>query len=518
MTSEKTNKDSLSSIRWQTNPRGFTIPGKYPVATVFPKESLLAQQHESLHYHFNTLTTLGNSICLLVQLAEKCPQLSSIANIIASRWSEALSFKLEGLITYVSYKRARRRDRNVSRESFENMISDEMYRQAWRTWFDKYDALEISDGSKDALAMHVGRYALNMPIYDALNNLNSLDKKENIITEQVINERFDTIEETILSEKAKSLLYEWDYKVQQIYLTSLSEKEKQSLESDLIDKIFKKILPHFDSVPRQKVPESVGLASTWNSQLEKYGYPQECRIDITNKGFIDSNEYVCINPPAPSVAELRRCKKATTIVNILEDNINTYSLCIIYRNNNEDFRLSKKYGRILRQGETYVRIIFGRPTSDLSRCDIVVNLNLFNILKRNEIIKWFSQLNHQNLIITQSAMGDEILEEISEFGIFPQEQIWKFHWNRPMEWMFNNIIKEADSISAIHVSLMTNAKVCFIIVKDDKRRWLDVYPLPREAIEHITSDKIKFIEEKTQKIIEEKMLYSILNMVINFAF
>ena len=47
--------------------------GHLPLARLDESIPLFTQHHEALHHHFNCLTTLGNSLNLLAQLAAKCP-------------------------------------------------------------------------------------------------------------------------------------------------------------------------------------------------------------------------------------------------------------------------------------------------------------------------------------------------------------------------------------------------------------------------------------------------------------
>lgn len=500
----------------QNKPFGFTKPGYKPVARLGPQGALLAQNHEAIHHHFNTLTTLGNSLALLGQLSEGCSgPLGKIAMKIGSKWSEAAVNKAEGVTHYVAFKRTERRIPNYSFESVEKILS-EMDVSAWRDWRNKYDDLDLSPGSKDALAMHVAIYVFNVPLYEALENLACLEDATNLITREVLDNRFLEVEHVLCSKEGLLLLQDWDKKMALLWALDKTSESKSRKESSACEAIFRELMPDFESVPRANVPDSIELASNWNAQLENMGMPASCRVSITRKGYIDSINDVLIIPPAPSLSKIDHFDDPKVVANLLGSNPGFFSLGIAHILHDEDTVFSNKYKRTLNRGDVYIRFSFAKPTENLDRYDIA-DSHLFTILSVEELTRNMSFLNHSNLVITQSAPSDEILDEItSSYGGKP-EQAWRFHWGLTSGQAHDNIMEASDNVSSIQSVEMHNSNSVFWIAKMKDQNWLDVYPVTWNA-RNTFSSLIEDIPNVTPLELEPTMVYCILGLIINVGY
>ncbi len=278
----------MNGINLPRTAGGYTRPGHLPLARLDGFLPLFTQHHEALHHHFNSLTTVGNSLNLLGQLAIKCPDpLGKVAKQVASRWSDAQVNLLEGLINYVAHKRTTRRlDPSAVAEL--DRIAEEASKGLWAPWRTRYDHLPVSDLSRDALAMHVGVLTLNIPVYDALADLSNLSAAIHVVSEPLITARLEDIEEVLFSSKGLMALKVWDYEMQRLTATDLPEESKQNAESDAFYLLLNRLNPCYISVPRGFVPQSVALAENWNRQLTALGLPESCRVEIKNVGYVDA--------------------------------------------------------------------------------------------------------------------------------------------------------------------------------------------------------------------------------------
>lgn len=500
----------------QTKPFGFTKPGYKPVVRLGPQGALLAQNHEALHHHFNTLTTLGNSLALLGQISERCSApLGDIAMKIGSKWSEAAVNKAEGVTHYVAYKRTERRIPNLSIDSVENILT-EMDVSAWRDWRNKYDDLDLEPGSKDALAMHVATHVFNIPLYEKLEDLAFLDDKVNLITKKILDTRFLEVESALFSEDGLSLLQDWDEKMEALWATDKTAECKSREESSSFDAIFRELMPEFESAPRANVPDSVELASNWNAQLENIGMSASCRVSITYNGYIHAINDVLIIPPAPSLNKIDHFSDPSVVVDILKANPDVFSLGIAQILNDKDYVFSHKYKRTLSRGDVYIRFSFAKPTENMDRYNIAGN-HISTILSVEELTRKMTFLNHSNLVITQSEPSDEILDKItSSYGGKP-EQAWRFRWGLTGAQAHDSIMEVSANVSSIQSVEMHNSNSVFWIVKMKDQNWLDVYPVTWNT-RNTFSSLIEDIPNVTPLKLKPAMVFCILGLIINVGY
>lgn len=510
------HNDPLKNMRWPTNPLGCTSPGSYPMARLGgggPIVSLIAQHHEALHHDFNTCTTLGNSLQLLGQLATKCPPpLKDIAFKVALHWNDAQIHELEGLINYVCYKRVARLT-NLSKETYETFL-DKVHKLVWHEWVTRYDTLDISENSKDALAMHIGKFALNIPVYNILDNLDFLDSALSFITRDNIRQRFKQIENVLFSRQRHALLHSWDIAMKHLWMSDSSEADKQKKEAYEIDNLLRYLLPKFESVPRQRVADSIRLASNWNAQLDLRKLPANCHVEIEFIEYMDAAQHVVIQPPAPSIIGLALLNDESFIVKFLKDNPDSYCLCIVHSEKSDLNIISRKYNRVLRKGDIYVRFSFVKPTLNSDRYDIL-DRHFFTILAADDLQHLLKHLAHPHLVLTQSEPSYEILDRIIECNKILQDQVWRFHWGKPVSWALNNVQSNREEIKWLHSVYMINSQTFFLLVKSGRNNYLDVYPLPSASMGFFM--KLDF-REKFKTTIESKMLYGILGLVMNIGF
>ncbi len=458
------------------HPSGLTRPGWLPTSRLSKFASVVAQQHEALHHLFNSLTTIGNGIVLLSQLAEKCPgKLARNARLLAHEWNDAQIKRLEGLICYVSYKRAIRRNNKITREKFESDLTKN-YLDLFRFWLNNYDNLPIPDPSKDSLAIHVGIYCLNLPLYDYISDLSQLQTKTRIVTEQLIESRFTRLEKALLYGKDYTIIIEWDENVSRLWSRGNNEEINQRDEAEITDKLFKQLVPDLESVPRIKVPQSVSLAKSWNEQILALGMPESCRVKITNVGYLDSTQKVIVQPAAPNVSNLYYCNNPKAVLEILNSNDQFYCLAILHRNKEKNHVFSHKYNRILNPGDTYIRFSFVKPNLEAERYDIFEN-RLFTIFSPEQNDFWLSNLNHPRLIITQSESSECILKHIvNQKSIIPIN-IWNIHWGQPISFLVKQIISNHEEIKGVKLVEMMVSNSVFLIIKFKKRDHIDIYPI-----------------------------------------
>lgn len=508
-------KDPLSFMVHRIQPCGFTTPGRLPAARLNPQSGLVAQHHEALHHHFNSITTVGNGLALLCQLSRECPPpLSSLAMEIADHWTGAIVYELEGLINYVCMKRVMRRFLNYTTEEYEHLLTKN-YRRAWINWKRRYDSLEIEDRSKDALAMHVGGFVLNIPVYHGLKNLKTLDRARNMVSEEVVSQRFTDVAREVDSPQGRKEIVKWNVQMQELWSQRLSEASLQRAESEAAIAMLRRLVPNIESVPTCEITQSVQIANSWNNQLTDMGYTLGHKIQMTESDYVDSMTEVVIFPPTPSLSCLYPCERPSTITDFLQSQPESYGLVIVHQEK-KGFVLSKKYNRELKKGQVYLRCSFSKPTPKCDRYDIP-DLHLFAILSVEEFKSWIRIISHPNLIITNSHASEDLMHMIVENCALDSNQLWQFHWGEKIEPTLDFIKRNQGNIKWIKTVLMVNSKSAFWLAKFDDHQHLDVYPVPwefRDALIH----QLRSLYSFGPPCVDDRALYAILGLIMNVGF
>lgn len=471
------------------NAGGSTRPGYFPAARLDRVSALFTQHHEALHHSFNCLTTLGNAVNLLTQLAIKCPgQIGGTARETATQWSHAQVNLLEGLINYVAYKRtARRLDMN-GLSLLQEVVLQGVTGRLWSRWWSRYEQLPVSDLSKDALALHVGIFTLNIPLYEMLGDLDRISMATAAISEDLITSRLVTLEEALLSTGGLTSLKAWDDGVQQLALAGLPDEDMQRTEANAIDTMFRRLLPQYASVPRHLVPDSVALANIWNHQLAKKGLSDRCVIDITNVGYIDAVKDVVIEPPALA-GTVSACDNPEKILSMLDDDRDLQGLAIVHRDTTP-FRLSRKYGRILTPGDTYIRVSVAQVTSNCDRFALAP-MGWFVILRPSEVATWLSALAHKRLVIMPSRAGTVEVSELARHRPGQPDRFWHVHWGVPFSKAASEVCRDAIKVQWTHVVELIVSKAIFWLVRRDDRDWTDIYPIAWDLLEEVSQTSRK---------------------------
>lgn len=509
------HKDPLSFMVHRVQPCGFTVPGKLPVARLGPRGSLVAQHHEALHYHFNSLTTIGNAITLLCQLAYKCPTgLGKIAMDVASEWTNAIIYKLEGLINYVCFKRVKRRIPDFTAEEYEELLT-ETYCQAWHEFENLYDQLEIAESSKDALAMHVGGFVLNLPVYHLIEDLTELENTRNAVTREGIHRRYFEVESALCTDQGRVGINNWNAQMLRLWSQNLTSVALQKADSDVAVTMLRGLVPDFKSVPNTDVVQSVAISETWNKQLGKMGFDSKCRVHITECEYVDAMERLVIFPPAPSLSYLYPCNEPSVITTFLDDNPEFFGLVTLHSEKSK-YTLSKKYGRIVGKGQVYLRCSFARSTEERNRYDIP-DYHLFTTLQLEDLPEWLGSLQHPHIVITVSHAGKDLTESITAIGRFGPQQLWRFHWGDKVDWTLESIKQNEEKVTWVRIVLLDNSKSAFWLVKIQDRPCLDVYPVPWEFRDKLLS-RFQSLRSDDYSFIDAKTIYVVLGLILNTGF
>jgi hypothetical protein len=497
-------------------PEGSTNPGYLPSARLSKFASLITQHHESIHHDLNCTTTLGNCIALLSDLSKNCKgELAQNARHIATVWNECQASRCEGLVCYVAYKRSCRRNNQITKSIYEDILP-KSYLYLFKYWFDKYNNLPTQDNSKDALAMHIGEYCLNIPLYDQLSNLSKIDSCLTLITEKLIESRFNMLENAIFCNHGKNIIAKWDREVSKLWLQDKDIENTRRIESKITYDLFHRLSPDIQAVPSEKVPNSIFLAQSWNEQLSALGYADEVKVTITNMGLINSIEKVVIHPPAPTLTQsLFEIENTDSIFEILDSNLQSYCLVILHYDKENSHVFSRKYGRILKPGEIYARFSFVKPDLNQNRYD-VGDGHFFAIIAPEQRPSWFTNFKHPRLVITNSAACQKNIIQAEEFKLLPINNLWSIHWNQTARSALEQISLKSADILGFKLVLMTVSNSSFWIINFQGNHYLDIYPIPWDLheliIDLLNTNNFQALE------IENSMLFGILGLLISVGF
>lgn len=494
-------------------PLGLTKPSTLPTVRLSRQAGVIQQHHEALHHHFNSLTTLGNSLALLAQLADsRSGHISVTAQWLASTWSLAQTPRIEGLICYVAFKRASRRDKTVTYETYNERLPNE-YRRLWQQWYLRYEGLHVQDSSRDALAMNVGQFCLNLPLYSHMKDIEHLEKAEPFVTEKILEDRFSKLEARLFSEEERLFLSAWESEVARSQSRQLPEEMAQGLESDFLTALFHNIAPDIESVPRTEVPSSVVLAQLWNDQLSRLGL--KARVSMTDKGYIRAEQDVVVQPPATSVSGLSECSSPAEVIACLEDHPELCCLAICFRDNASHV-FSRKYERTLKPGDVYMRFGFVRPDLRASRYDVALDGGKFAMLSPQEFTQWIEELSNSRLVVTHAENSSDLIPLITQRTGLPASHVWRIHWGIPVATAKESI-SMSRQVTMLHPVVMTVSKSAFWLVAIRDRPCWDVYPIPWEARSDLPKD-ISVPELDCVSGMDPALLFGILGLIISQGF
>ena len=418
------------------------MPGFLPAARLLPRYNILTQQHESLHYHFNVLTTSGNALALLAQLISALPShwIADQAAQVCDAWHDALLPQVEAVISYVTLNRARRRMTTPLSSSEYEALLQPSYVDGWRRWVSVYDALPIHETSRDALAMQVAIFCFNIPVYPLLRDPEQLQRAATLVTPEAMGERFQQCHKAISGAAGRCFLENYEKSAMWV---DLNDPETHKRELASVYAFLHAECPSLQVVEPASVPESKDIAAEWNNYFRQHSLPlvSPIRMDMMPDP-LTSEEYTTIVPPEPSVHDLNEIvavdrghgkpsprAKIGAVLGLLSDDVELGAISFIHRNLGErPFILSAKYGRVLQAGECYVRSHFaklGNGTEEIK----VLPKGLFFIASQDDLVAMINgEQQHPRHIWIESMRRSTQAVQPTPPEISPERHYWRVAW------------------------------------------------------------------------------------------
>jgi predicted DNA-binding protein YlxM (UPF0122 family) len=475
----------LNGFHQYIQPPGITIPGYLPQQRLMPWPNILVQQHEGLHWEFNVATSLGNAITILNLLGRAIPnhEVGQAASLVAASWYEALAEPLEGVICYVSYRRAVRRDKSLlSVENYEKLMPE--YTESWRIFRSVYDYLPLSDYSRDALAMIVAKIAFNLPIYSLISNLKHLQNVQNQVSRQLIHDRLEAYHKVISSQSGNDFCRKYDEGCIEIYKSSGNLEEKQSNEFKIVYDYLSACCPEIPSAPLGYTPNSINVIKDWEQQYKDIGIVPTPEISIQLVGDMKMGEnQVTVIPPSPRIGNLYPLSTINEAFIPLEASNSLWCIGFLYEHKGQPFVLSQKYNRILNKGECYIR--FHYAESD-SQNNIVRQIEIarFAITSREKLIESLASCSqHPRVILASTMTSEELLDNCSISGIGHKFACWRIKWNLSPQLAVEYIKSQMHRLSDVLLINDIDPAILYVlaIAYDTKQRI--VIPLVTSACE-----------------------------------
>jgi hypothetical protein len=397
---------------------------------------------------------------------------------MATSWSEAATLLLEGVINYVAFTRTlRRTDQTPSIESLIPSVA----LPGWRRWNEFYEALPVSDGSKDALAMHVASYVMNVPVYNRIEDLDRLLEAESTITATILSTRLSDVETQLLTTRGSALLREWERHMLDPTLDALPDARRNTDERVAAHLFLASLVPEVSAVHPLAVPESVALANSWTSQLRHKGL-QDARIDISDQGYLEGMDDLLMVPAAQSRSHLLPFPELDEFLSFISSDHNLHALAVVHQPKNR-FQFSRRYERSVGPDEVYIRCSFARFRPD--GIDFGQE-SFFAIQTHRDAMHLLCSLAHPRIVVVPSFAGATTAATLAAEMVGSKIPIWQVWWACRVSDFIAELKAATDEILWSKVLLLTRSESAFWIVQQRGRQLLDVYPLPMEAVDRAT--------------------------------
>ena len=464
--------------------RGGTLPGSNPYIRAMPGGNVLHQQHESLHRHFDTVTTLGNSLTLLCQLADSVPDtaIGTSASQLTSAWSDARALHLERVICYVAYRRARRRDPSLAPiERLETALPSE-YMEAWQDARASYDSLPLSEPSKDAMAMMIANFCMSIPLYELLSDLKSLDSCMPAVTESILHSRANALEHLLSSTTGKEFCGAYEDRVTEIQASHASAIQMSHDESAYVAQFLTLHEPNIEIVPSSNIPKSIDLADTWNFQLASLGLREDRPIKISlETGEEPVENDVVVFPPAPQVHGLTELSDLSQISDYCQSAPRCWCVCYLYEHHGEEFQLSRKYKRVWEEGDCYVRCHL--VDRDPATGTITIVESMFRLPEsRTALWDEIAQVSETPRIIWANAYRcEELINTCAKIVTTPL-QTWRILWGRRPEDVVKRLEETEADVDWVHFGRALTSGLLFVMALQSRRGLVEVFPIVPSAL------------------------------------
>ncbi len=473
-----------------THPQGETPVSSEPILRAGGiLSSLLTEQHEILHYSFNTTTTLGNSIALLAQLSKvNDPDISGVAKQIATNWNNSISLNVEGVICYVSYIRAQRRSSNLeSIYSVEKKLNSS-YATEWKRIRNIYDHLHVPDYFKDVIPMLVADSCLNIPLYKEIFYLDNLSKTSRLITTNIINKRFSVCEELLFSSKGKQFVRELLKIDDELVARNASGLEFSMIEGKLFGDFIKNNSEGFEIFSKKLVRQSTKLAKSWNLQLKRLNIIEEAIISIKKIGndidFQALTEKSChVLPPAPQIHPLHFSDNYHNICSYHQGfcSENTIMVCFIYEHKKDKkFIFSRKYNRKIEKGDYYIRLHFWLEKDGEM---LQIENSFFLTGNKENISNQLSEINNIDRLIVIEADGTT--GYLEKFSGGTSKYLINVNWGKKMDHIIESISKVKNDIEVIEFLPVASDETQYLVFRRFGEEQFFVYPVSVSAMEYI---------------------------------